>query len=65
MFGRHHGSNWQKVIEGEFSNIRNNPAAWHTVEVAPVKARYVRLRAKANSSNDNVAGYSEFDIITN
>ena len=59
------GSNWRKVTEGEFSNIRNNPAAWHTVEFAPVKARYVRLRAKANSSNDNVAGYSEFDIITN
>lgn len=57
------GSEWKLVNEGEFSNIKNNPS-WQMKEFAPVKARFVKLRALNNTQGDKVAGYSEFDVIT-
>lgn len=57
------GSNWEKVSEGEFSNIRNNPL-WQTKEFATVKARYIKLRALKNTHNSDVVGYCEVDVIT-
>lgn len=57
------GSEWKQVSEGEFSNIRNNPL-WQIKEFAPVKARYVKLRALNNTQGDKVAGYAEIDILT-
>ena len=56
------GSEWKLVSEGEFSNIRNNPS-WQMKEFAPVKTRFVKLRALNNTQGDKVAGYSEFDVL--
>ena len=56
--------NWKQLDEGEFSNIKNNPV-WQIKRFAPEKGRYIRLRALKNASGDNVAGYSEVDVITN
>lgn len=56
------GSEWKLVSEGEFSNIRNNPS-WQMKEFAPVKTRFVKLRALSNTQGDKVAGYSEFDVL--
>lgn len=55
---------WKLVDQGEFSNIKNNPV-WQTRNFSPVSARYIRLRALKNTSNDDVAGYAEIEIITN
>ena len=57
------GKNWQKVNEGEFSNIKNNPL-WQTRSFDPVSARFVRLRALRNTEGNQGAGYAEFDIVT-
>lgn len=55
---------WKLVIEGEFSNIKNNPV-WQIRNFSQVNARFIKLRAIRNSSNDDVAGYAELDVITN
>ncbi len=55
---------WKQVDQGEFSNIKNNPV-WQTRTFSPVNARYIRLRALQNTSNDDVAGYAEIEVITN
>jgi alpha-L-fucosidase len=54
---------WTLVDQGEFSNIQNNPG-WQVRTFAPVKGRYIRLRALGNTQNDHAAGYAEFDVIT-
>ncbi|MBW8330759.1 MAG: alpha-L-fucosidase [Prolixibacteraceae bacterium] len=54
---------WKLVSEGEFSNIKNNPV-WQIKNFSPVDVRYVKLRALKNTSNDDVAGYAEIDVIT-
>lgn len=54
---------WKLVSEGEFSNIKNNPV-WQIRNFSPVKARYFKLKAVKNTSNDDVAGYAEVDVIT-
>lgn len=54
---------WKLVSEGEFSNIKNNPL-WQIKHFAPVKARYIKLRALHNTEGTNAAGYAEIDIIT-
>ena len=63
FFVSDNGKNWEKVSSGEFSNIKNSPI-WQIKEFKPVKARYVKLRALTNTSDNNIAGYAEFDIIT-
>ena len=55
---------WKLVSEGEFSNIKNNPV-WQIKNFSSVSARYIKLKAIKNTSNDDVAGYSEIDVITN
>ncbi|MEC3907205.1 alpha-L-fucosidase [Tamlana sp. 2201CG12-4] len=57
------GKKWQTVSSGEFSNIKNSPI-WQIKNFAPVKTRFVKLRALSNTSSDSVAGYAEFGIIT-
>ncbi|MGM9758781.1 MAG: discoidin domain-containing protein, partial [Parabacteroides sp.] len=57
------GTNWKKVSEGEFSNIKNNPL-WQTRTFEAVAARYVKLRALSNTDGTQEAGYAEIDIIT-
>jgi len=55
---------WKLVNEGEFSNIKNNPV-WQLKNFSQVNARFIKLRAFKNTSNDGVAGYAEVDVITN
>jgi len=54
---------WKLVVEGEFSNIKNNPV-WQIKNFSTEKARYIKLRAMKNTSGDDVAGYAEVDVIT-
>ncbi len=54
---------WKLVDEGEFSNIKNNPL-WQTKKFAPVKTRYIKLRALKNTENNDNIGYAEVDVIT-
>lgn len=54
---------WKLINAGEFSNINNNPL-WQTKSFKTVKARYIKLKALKNTKNDNFAGYSEIDVIT-
>lgn len=54
---------WKLVSEGEFSNIKNNPV-WQTKNFSLVNARYIKLKAVKNTSNDDVAGYAEMDVVT-
>jgi alpha-L-fucosidase len=55
---------WKLVNEGEFSNIKNNPV-WQIKNFSSLKARYIKLKALKNTSNDDVAGYAELDVISN
>lgn len=55
---------WKMVSEGEFSNIKNNPVEQIKV-FSPVDVRYIKLKALKNTSDDNVAGYAEINIISN
>lgn len=54
---------WTLADKGEFSNIKNN-RVWQTKEFAPVKGRYIKLRALRNTDGNNDVGYAEVDIIT-
>ena len=58
------GTTWQLASQGEFSNIKNNPT-WQTKSFAPQKARYIKLRALANTAGNSRIGYAEIDVITN
>jgi len=40
------GTNWNKIAEGEFANIKSNPILQHVTLSQPVTARYLRLIAK-------------------
>ena len=55
---------WKLVNEGEFPNIKNNPV-WQIKNFSPVNARFIKLKAIKNTSNNDVAGYAEVDVITN
>lgn len=54
---------WEVVDQGEFSNIKNNPV-WQIKKFSPIHARYIKLKAIKNTSNDDVAGYAEVDVIS-
>lgn len=54
---------WKLVSEGEFSNIQNNPL-WQVKQFPSEKARYFKLTALKNTSDDDVAGYAEVDVVT-
>jgi len=54
---------WKIADEGEFSNIQNNPL-WQIKKFAPVKARYIKVRALRNTQNNDAAGYAEIDVVT-
>ena len=57
------GTNWKLAIEGEFSNIKNNPF-WQVKNFETTTARYIKFTAMKNANEKSAAGYSEFDIIT-
>lgn len=55
---------WEKVSEGEFANIRNNPLV-QEINFDAIKVRYVRLMTIANTEGvSNQAGCSEIDVLT-
>ncbi|MFA6404334.1 MAG: discoidin domain-containing protein, partial [Salinivirgaceae bacterium] len=54
---------WKLVNQGEFSNIQNNPV-WQIKSFTPVNARYIKLIAVKTTWGDDVAGYSEVEVIT-
>lgn len=56
------GTTWEQVAEGEFSNIRNNPV-WQLRTFDARPARYVKLRARANTDGNSRIGYAEVDVI--
>jgi alpha-L-fucosidase len=55
---------WKLIDQGEFSNIKNNPV-WQIRNFSPATARFIKLKAIKNTSNDDIAGYAEVDVITN
>ncbi len=55
--------NWNRVSDGEFSNIKNNPL-WQTKNFDVVNTRYIKFRALKNTENNNNIGYAEIDLIT-
>ena len=57
------GKKWKLQSKGEFSNIKNNPL-WQLRKFETARGRYVKFRALKNTKNDIVAGYAEFDVIT-
>ncbi|HVU94855.1 MAG TPA: alpha-L-fucosidase [Puia sp.] len=63
LFVSSDNEDWRMVDEGEFSNINNNPL-WQIRRFAPVKARYMRLRALKNTQGNDDAGYAELDVVT-
>lgn len=48
---------------GEFSNIKNNPLS-QTKNIVETKAKYIKLTALKNVSNNNNIGYAELDVLT-
>ena len=57
------GKKWKLVDRGEFPNIKNNPA-WQIKKFAPVKTRFIKLRALKNAGSDDNIGYAEIDVVT-
>ncbi|HDR50978.1 MAG TPA: alpha-L-fucosidase [Mariniphaga anaerophila] len=55
---------WKLADQGEFPNIKNNPV-WQIKSFNPVYARYIKLRALANTEGNNNIGYAEVDVLTN
>jgi alpha-L-fucosidase len=56
--------NWKLADKGEFSNIKNNRVE-QLKKFAPVKGRYIKLRALRNTDGNNDVGYADVDVITN
>lgn len=54
---------WKLVDKGEFSNIKNNPVL-QIKDFSSEEARYFKLRALRNTTENNRVGYAEVDIIT-
>jgi alpha-L-fucosidase len=58
------GTEWKRVDQGEFANIKNNPVP-QLKTFAPELARYIKLRALRNTEGNSNVGYAEVDVITN
>ena len=54
---------WQKVVEGEFGNIWNNPIE-QKIEFDPVKGRYFKIKATKIHGEENNASFAEIGVIT-
>jgi len=54
---------WQKVAEGEFGNIWNNPIE-QKIEFKPVKGRYFKIKAIKIHDGENNASFAEIGVIT-
>ncbi|PRY89868.1 alpha-L-fucosidase [Mongoliibacter ruber] len=60
--GSNDGENWRDLAEGEFSNIHNNPIE-QQVRFSEATVRYVKLRAKQTTDDQNAA-FGEVGVIT-
>ena len=56
------GERWDRVAEGEFSNVRNNPIEQEVVFDDKVKARYVRFTALRAVAREHAA-LAEFNLL--
>lgn len=54
--------NWQKVSEGEFQNVKNNPILQEKF-FTPTHARYIKLVALEQIDDSKAAGFSEIGVI--
>lgn len=57
------GKNWEKVSEGEFSNIRNSPVL-QTVSFEPISSRYIKLTAINTIDRTSTLSCAELDILS-
>lgn len=60
--GSNDGENWRDLAQGEFSNIHNNPIE-QQVRFSEATVRYVKLRAKQTTDDQNAA-FGEVGVIT-
>ncbi len=56
------GEDWVTLIDGEFSNISNNPIT-QQIKIPQTKTRFIRIRSLATIDQGNPA-YAEFSIMT-
>ena len=58
------GENWEKIIGGEFENIRNNPVKQYTHFDKSVKANYIKLIALSEINGNPWASAGEIGVLT-
>ncbi|MBK8946860.1 MAG: alpha-L-fucosidase [Ignavibacteriae bacterium] len=58
------GSNWDKIIQGEFSNIKNNPVEQKILFQQNVDARFIKLESINEINGNPWASAAEIGIIT-
>ncbi|UOY04889.1 discoidin domain-containing protein [Muricauda sp. SCSIO 64092] len=57
------GNTWSLVIDGEFSNITNNPIKQTVRFIKPIKGRFIKLRAKGENTGQKIV-VAQFGVIT-
>lgn len=55
--------NWRTASQGEFGNVVNNRIL-QTINFAPVRARFIKLRAVKVDGDDQTASFAEVGILT-
>lgn len=55
-------SHWERLSQGEFSNIVNNPI-WQNISFAPTKAKILRFDAERLYEGERM-GYEDIEVIT-
>lgn len=65
FFGSDNGKTWNVLSEGEFSNIMANPIQQKIEFSKSSKVRFIKLRAKNISNNEDSAIIAELGIISN
>lgn len=58
------GNNWNKVIQGEFSNIKNNPVEQKIYFENEIEASFIKLEALSEINGNPWASAAEIGIIT-
>lgn len=58
------GKNWNKVIQGEFSNIKNNPVEQKIYFENEIEASFIKLEALSEINGNPWASAAEIGIIT-
>ena len=55
------GNEWQKLTEGEFSNIVNNPI-WQTINIEPAETKLIRLDGERLNKGSRT-NYEDLEIL--